>query len=116
MNQHNNDIILNQYKFDEWLSKINKVSDPLQAIINAKNYLGSDVIIQPSDKPTKKYKIFDPNKKEYIYFGDIRYTDYTKHKDKIRQKNYLKRSSQIKGDWKENKYSPNNLSREILWK
>jgi hypothetical protein len=85
-------------------------------MLNAKQYLGPDIIFLPSDKPSKKYKIFDPNKKEYIYFGDMRYTDYTKHKDKKRKKNYLKRSSNIKGNWKEDKYSPNNLSREILWK
>ena len=110
------DILLNQHKFDEWISKIREVSDPIQAMLNAKQYLGPDAIFLPSDKPTKKYTIFDPNKKEYIYFGDIRYTDYTKHKDKKRKKNYLKRSSNIKGNWKEDKYSPNNLSREILWK
>ena len=29
--------------------------------------------------------------------------------------NYLKRSSKIKGNWKNNLYSPNNLSRKIIW-
>ena len=32
-----------------------------------------------------------------------------------RRSNYLHRTSQIRGDWKQNKYSPNNLSRTILW-
>ena len=45
-----------------------------------------------------------------------RYEDFTQHKNKDRQQNYLKRSSNIKGNWKNNKYSPNNLSMNILWK
>ncbi len=28
---------------------------------------------------------------------------------------YLKRSAAIKGDWKDNKFSKNNLARRILW-
>ena len=33
-----------------------------------------------------------------------------------RQQKYLNRSSKIKGEWKNDKYSPNNLSMNILWK
>ena len=43
------------------------------------------------------------------------YEDYTKHKNKSRRKNYLARSTKMKGKWKKNKYSPNNLSIHILW-
>jgi hypothetical protein len=43
------------------------------------------------------------------------YEDYTKHKDPVRRQAYLKRATKIKGDWKDNKYSPNNLSINILW-
>ncbi len=52
----------------------------------------------------------------FIHFGDNRYEDFTQHKDKGRQQKYLNRSSKIKGNWKDNKYSPNNLSINILWK
>jgi DNA-directed RNA polymerase beta subunit len=41
--------------------------------------------------------------------------DFTKHNDEQRRQNYLKRSAGIRGNWKENKYSPNNLSRSLLW-
>ena len=43
------------------------------------------------------------------------YEDYLKHNDETRKKNYLLRSGNIKGNWKNNPYSPNNLSRNILW-
>lgn len=58
--------------------------------------------------------IQDPDNK-WIHFGQMGYEDYTKHKDDDRRKNYLKRSSNIKGQWKSNKYSPNNLSIHLLW-
>jgi hypothetical protein len=59
--------------------------------------------------------VLNPDNK-YIHFGDNRYEDFTQHKDVDRQKKYLNRSSKIKGNWKDNKYSPNNLSINILWK
>ena len=33
----------------------------------------------------------------------------------MRRMNYLNRSAGIRGDWKKNGYSPNNLSRNIIW-
>ena len=85
-----------------------------QVLKNAKSYLGNDVIILPSTRKNKKFMIMNPNNK-YVHFGDKRYEDFTQHKNKDRQQNYLKRSSNIKGNWKNNKYSPNNLSMNILW-
>lgn len=70
--------------------------------------------VLPSNRKFKKYMIEDEHGKMH-HFGDTRYEDYTKHKDKDRRDNYLKRSSKIKGDWKTNKYSPNRLSRDLLW-
>ena len=86
-----------------------------QVLKNAKSYLGNDVIILPSTRKNKKFMIMNPDNK-YVHFGDKRYEDFTQHKNKDRQQNYLKRSSNIKGNWKNNKYSPNNLSMNILWK
>ena len=43
------------------------------------------------------------------------YMDYTMHKDDKRRQNYLLRASNIKGEWKNNKYSSNNMSMHILW-
>ena len=51
--------------------------------------------------------VLNPENK-YVHFGDSRYEDFTQHKDKDRQQKYLNRSSKIKGNWKDNKYSPNN--------
>ena len=87
-----------------------------QVIKNAKSYLGNDVIILQSTRKNKKFMIMNPENK-YVHFGDKRYKDFTQdNKNKDRQQNYLKRSSNIKGNWKNNKYSPNNLSMNILWK
>jgi hypothetical protein len=35
--------------------------------------------------------------------------------NKERRKNYLTRSNGMKGNWKNNKYSANNLSIHVLW-
>jgi len=43
------------------------------------------------------------------------YEDFTKHKDEERRQQYLSRATNIKGNWKKNKYSPNNLAINILW-
>ena len=48
-------------------------------------------------------------------YGQMGYEDYTKHHNKSRRKNYLTRTKGMLGDWKNNKYSANNLSRHILW-
>ncbi len=60
--------------------------------------------------------VLNPDNK-YVHFGDSRYYDYTSgNVTKEQQQKYLNRSSKIKGNWKDNKYSPNNLSINILWK
>jgi hypothetical protein len=50
-----------------------------------------------------------------VHFGQMGYEDFTKHKNKTRRKNYLTRSRKIRGNWKSDKYSPNNLSINLLW-
>lgn len=80
----------------------------------AKKYLGDDVIIKKSTRKNKKFMVLD-EKNKWIHFGDDRYQDYTKHKDKNRRERYLKRATKIKGNWKNDKYSPNNLSINLLW-
>jgi hypothetical protein len=90
-------------------------SNPESAQKQAFKYLGKRAILVQATTKNKKYKIFDPDNEKWISFGQMGYEDYTKHKDKERRKNYLIRSANIKGNWKKNKYSPNNLSRNILW-
>jgi hypothetical protein len=91
-----------------------KISNPKKAQKNAFDYLGSTAILYKSDKPNKKYKIFNPNTNKYIHFGSDM-EDYLYHQNEERRNNYLKRSSKIRGNWKDDPYSPNNLSINILW-
>ena len=90
-------------------------SNPVIAKQNAKEYLGNDVRLYLSTRKDKKYMVLNDNGK-YIHFGQIGYEDFTKHKDLKRRDAYLKRATKIKGNWKSDKYSPNNLSINILWK
>jgi hypothetical protein len=80
-----------------------------------KNYGTSDV--KPSTRmlsSNKKYMIRN-NDGKYIHFGDIRYEDYTHHKDKQRRDNYLKRAVNMHGKWINDPFSPNWLSILLLW-
>ena len=94
---------------------LKKYSNPIVAQKKAYKYLGKSAKLYPAKNPQKKYSIYDPNDKKWIEFGQIGYENFTKHKDKSRRKNYLTRSGKMKGNWKNNKYSRNNLSRIILW-
>jgi hypothetical protein len=63
----------------------------------------------------KKYAVYDPIHKKLISFGNINYEDYSFHLDDRRRDNYLKRASNIRGNWRNNPYSPNNLAINLLW-
>jgi len=95
--------------------KIYKFSNPKQAQKMAYRYLGKTARLYPANKDGKKYKICDRNNGNWVNFGQLGYEDYTKHKNKTRRKNYLTRTSRMSGDWENNRYSANNLSRNILW-
>lgn len=95
--------------------RLRKYSNPVTAQHMAYKYLGKTAKIYPSHNKHKKYTIYDPKHDKWVNFGQMGYEDYTKHKNKTRRHNYLTRSSKIKGNWKKNKYSPNNLSMNILW-
>jgi acid phosphatase class B len=88
------------------VSDINKVNK-LSKIIYKKT-------VEPSTRKNKKYMILNDNNK-YVHFGDSRYEDFTKHQDLNRLNNYLSRATKIKGNWKKDKYSPNNLAINLLW-
>ena len=95
--------------------KLYQVSDPVEAQKNTIKYLGKNKVLYRSNKPNKKYMILDTINNKWVHFGDIEYEDFTKHKDQERRERYLTRAKNIKGDWKDNKYSSNNLSMNILW-
>jgi DNA adenine methylase len=56
-----------------------------------------------------------------VKFGRQPYTDYITNllnnapDAEVKRKSYLARATKIKGDWKDDKYSPNNLAIKILW-
>ena len=96
------------------VTNINEVSTPSKVRANFRKYKGNDdVKLELSEKKDKKYKVIIDNKT--VHFGSTM-EDYTKHKDESRRKSYIARAKGIKGDWKSNKYSPNNLAINLLWK
>ena len=89
-------------------------SNPRLAELKMKKYLDDkNAVLYKSTNKNKKYMIFVNGHK--VHFGQIGYEDFTKHNDEHRRQNYLKRTENIRGNWKDNKYSPNSLSRNVLW-
>ncbi len=80
----------------------------------AHKYYGKNAVLYKSTKRDKKYMIETPDGR-FVHFGQLGYEDYTKHRNKTRRKNYRTRSAKIRGDWKLDKYSANNLARQVLW-
>ena len=105
-------LTLQEYKIKA--KDIKKYSNPDEVARKAKEYFNTDKPVYLSTEKAKKYMVEDPNGK-WIHFGAFGMEDYTKHNDKHRQNSYLKRSTNIKGNWKDNPYSPNNLSIHLLW-
>jgi hypothetical protein len=97
------------------IEELNKYSDFHTAQEKAFKYLGDDAILFYSPNERKKYRIYVPNTNKWVDFGQMGYEDFTRHKDENRRRRYLARATKMKGDWKENPYSPNNLSINILW-
>jgi len=89
-------------------------SNPREAQEKAFKIYGKDAILYRSKAKNKKYSILNPQGK-IINFGQMGYEDFTKHKNSIRRHNYLTRTAGMKGNWKDDGYSANNLSRNILW-
>jgi hypothetical protein len=97
-------------------------SDYETVLYRAKHYYGENVILKKSTRKTKKYMIYNPYDNKFVHFGAMGYLDFTKYvkiydiyianKHRIR---YLKRTLKIKGNWKDNPYSPNYLSLLLLW-
>jgi hypothetical protein len=88
-------------------------SDIKEVQKKAKKYLGKEV--QPSTRKDKKFMVYDDNNRKWVHFGQMGYEDFTRHRDPIRRERYRKRAFNIKGNWRDNPYSPNNLSINILW-
>ena len=101
---------------------LNDCSNYHEVLKRAKYYYGSDTILLPSTRSTKKYMIFDPYTNKFVHFGRMGYLDYTKYRqiyDSIiadsHRNRYLNRALNIKGDWRDDHYSSNFLSILLLW-
>jgi hypothetical protein len=77
----------------------------------------------PSTRKDKKMSVYVKDEKtgkpKLIHFGQKGYSDFTKHGDKKRRENYLKRSGGIRDGkgrlTKDNKNTANYWARRILW-
>ena len=105
----------NKTRKNKFPKRIKLYSNPRRAQYMAHKYLGKTAKLYPARNPEKKYSILDQKHGKWVNFGQMGYEDYTKHHDKSRRKNYLTRTKYMRGDWKKNPYSANNLSRHILW-
>lgn len=95
------------------VANIYEISNPKKVERNFKKYRGNDnARLELSEKPDKKYKVIYQGKT--THFGS-KMEDYTKHGSESRRQAYLKRATAVKGDWKSNKYSANNLAINLLW-
>lgn len=104
--------------YKDKLEQLLKVSNPKEVIKKAQQYFNNpDIKVYLSNKKNKKYAIYDPNNKKLVHFGRMNppMEDFTMHKNAKRRESYLARASHIKGDWKNNKYSPNSMSINLLW-
>ena len=93
------------------MDRICEVSNPEIVLKQLKKYYGNDVDLYLSSSKNKKYMIFNEDGKK-IHFGDLRYADYTKTKDKQRRENFRNRNKR----WADaDKYTPAHLSFYLLW-
>ena len=63
------------------MEKIYDVSNPELVLKQLKKYYGDKVDLYLSTSKNKKYMVYNEEGKK-IHFGDLRYFDYTKHKNK----------------------------------
>jgi hypothetical protein len=97
------------------IKPIKKFSNPIVVNRRWKKYKDKEAsALMLSPDPEKKYMVITPDKR-IVNFGQMGYEDWTKHLDPVRRKAYLSRANGIKGDWRSDKYSPNNLAINLLW-
>ena len=104
---------INNQKYTELI----KVSNPERVATNLKKFFKNEKVIPNlliSSRKNKKYMVINSDGTR-CHFGDINYSDFTKHQDKDRQLKYLTRANAIRGNWKNDRFSPNNLSINLLW-
>lgn len=93
---------------------LEEYSNPRIVQQRAFKLFGKDAKVYKSSKKDKKYMMLTPDGK-WVHFGQLPYEDFTRHGDPVRRNNYLSRATKIKGNWKSDPYSPNNLAIHLLW-
>ena len=101
------------------LTELIKISDPAEVKRRFEKYRGSTkATIEPSPRADKKYLIRIAGAGgvpgRAVHIGSTM-EDFTKHKNETRRKSYLARATAIRGDWKTDKWSANNLAIHLLW-
>ena len=91
-----------------------KVSNPKIASQRIKKMFGRTAKLYLADDGKAKYKLQRPDGK-WVKFGAIPYEDFLHHLDFERRLHYLQRATAMKGNWRNDPYSPNLLSIRILW-
>jgi hypothetical protein len=92
---------------------IYEISDPDEVYRKFLKYKGRDAAsIAFSSRKGKKYMVSHNGK--ITHFGSTM-PDFTRHGDQVRRQRYLKRAQAIKGNWRDDKYSANNLAINLLW-
>jgi len=103
--------------FNKKYTELLTVSNPEKVASNLKLFFKNEKVVPNlliSTRKNKKYMVVSPDGTR-SHFGDMAYQDFTKHQDKNRQLRYLTRANAIRGNWKNDMYSPNNLSIHVLW-
>lgn len=101
------------------LNELIKISNPDEVKRRFEKYRGAaKATIEPSPRPDKKYMIrvaaAGGVRGRIVHIGST-LADFTKTADEAKRKSYLARSAGIKGDWRDDKWSANNLSRALMW-
>ena len=96
-------------KYEELL----KYSNPDIVAHRLQEYL-PETHLYVSNRKDKKYMIKRPLG-GWSHFGQMGYSDFTRHGDPVRRERYLKRAMAIRGQWRKDPYSSNILSMLLLW-
>ncbi len=95
MSVEKNFYIQDKDKYEELL----KVSNPKKVVENAIKYFNDpNIILYISTHKNKKYMLYDMGKTHKVHFGDIRYSDFTKHNNLERREAYLRRATNLRGE------------------
>ena len=93
------------------MDSICEVSDPELVLKQLEKYYGDHVDLYLSSSKNKKYMVYNEDGKK-IHFGDLRFSDYTKTKNKLKRDSFRNRNKK----WKDaDKYTPAHLSYYLLW-